>query len=387
MNITGIIAEYNIFHNGHKYQIDEAKKQCDAVIAVMSGSFVQRGDVAITDKWSRTKAALMCGVDLVVELPTCYTLNAAYNFASGGIGTLHALGVVDSVCFGSESGCIEKLKNAAVILENESEEISLKIKKYTSKGLGYPAAVTKAYNNDLHQNLLTEPNNILAIEYIRAIIRLKSDIKPVTVQRYKAGHHDSKITSNITSASKLREMISSGQNIEKLLPYDIKTLNCDIPYSISALDTAIISKLRLSTASYLQNISEVTEGLENRIIQAANETYSFNELVDKIKNKRFTTSKIRRILISALIGNTKDIYTPMPQYIRVLGLNKTGMNILKEAKKVCTVPIITKVADYKDNNPQFKLDLNATDISMLCNPNPKNRLGRLDFKTSPIIIK
>lgn len=387
MNITGIIAEYNIFHNGHKYQIDEAKKHCDAVIAVMSGSFVQRGDVAITDKWSRAKAALMCGVDLVVELPTCYALNAAYNFASGGIGTLHALGVVNSVCFGSESGCIENLKNAAVILENESEEISLKIKKYISQGLGYPAAVTKAYNNILPENLLTEPNNILSIEYIRAIIRLKSNIKPVTVQRYKAGHHDFKITSNITSASKLREMISSGQNIEKLLPYDIKNLNCDIPYSISALDTAIISKLRLSTASYLQNVSEVTEGLENRIIQAANETYSFNELVDKIKNKRFTTSKIRRILISALIGNTKDIYTPLPQYIRVLGMNRTGMNILKEAKKVCTIPIITKVADYKDNSPQFKLDLHATDISMLCNPNPKNRLGCLDFKTSPIIIK
>lgn len=387
MNITGIIAEYNIFHNGHKYQVDEAKKQCDAVIAVMSGSFVQRGDVAVTDKWSRAKAALMCGVDLVIELPVCYVLNAAYNFAAGGVGILNALGVTDNICFGSESGSIDVLLKAAETLEHEQAEISQKIKKYISQGIGYPAAVTKAYCNIIPEHILTEPNNILALEYIRALIRTNSKIKPVTVKRYKAGHHDTCVSSNITSASNLRNMINNKQNISALLPYDINKLECSIPYSLSRLDTALISKLRMCDVSFLRNISEVTEGLENRIIQAAFEADSFDELIEKIKNKRFTTSKIRRILLSALLNNTKDIFNTEPEYIRVLGMNQTGMTILKQAKEVCKIPIITKTADYTGSSCQFQLDVRATDIAMLCCPDKKKRAGRQDYKISPVIIK
>ena len=164
MNITGIITEYNIFHNGHKYQIDEIKKHSDAVIAVMSGSFVQRGDVAITDKWSRAKTALLGGVDLVIELPVCYALNAAPNFATGGINILNALGVVNNICFGSESGSIDELMSAAELLENENSEISEKIKKYVMGGMSYPTALTKAYSALIPSDILSEPNNILATE-------------------------------------------------------------------------------------------------------------------------------------------------------------------------------------------------------------------------------
>lgn len=384
--ITGIIAEYNIFHNGHKYQIDEVKKASDAVVAVMSGSFVQRGDVAVTDKWSRAKTALMSGADLVLELPTCYALNAAPNFAAGGINTLNALGVVDSVVFGSESGNINELLKTAELMENESDEISEKIKKYVSDGMTYPSALSKAYSGIIEPSLLSEPNNILSIEYIRALIRSNSKIKPFTIERHKASHHDDKITENIASASKIREMIIDGKNIDNLIPYKLADIGCSLPYSASALDSALIAKLRLTNSDKLKDISEMTEGLENRLIQSAMECDSIASLAEAVKTKRYTLSKIRRIIMNTLLDFTADIYKPQPDYIRILGMNNTGMAVLKQAKEHCIVPIITKTADYKKNSRQLALDVRATDISALCCPDKTKRVGGLDFKTSPVIL-
>lgn len=384
--ITGITAEYNIFHNGHKYQIDEIKKRSDAVVAVMSGSFVQRGDVTVTDKWTRAKTALMCGVDLVIELPACYALNAAPNFASGAVGIMNALGVIDSIAFGSESGDISQLRQTAQIMENEETRISDKIKKYISDGLCYPAAISKAYDGLIDSRLLSQPNNILAVEYIRAIIRTGSNITPVTIERRAAGHHDTLIRGNIASASKIREMIADNEDISALIPYDLSEISENMPYSLSRLDCAVISKLRGAKSGDLTNISEMTEGLENRIIKAAMENDNFVSLADAVKSKCYTMSKIRRILLASLLDFTKDIYSPLPEYIRVLGMNKTGADILKRAKKVCSVPIITKAADFKRQSPQFELDIRATDIAALCAPNPQKRMGGMDFKTSPVIM-
>ena len=209
----------------------------------------------------------------------------------------------------------------------------------------------------------------------------------MTVKRHKAGYHDRNLYQNIASATKLREMNRNNENINDFIPYKLEDINCDIPYDISTLDSAIISKLRLMTAEDLQNISEVTEGIENRILSSANMSYSFETLVENVKNKRYTTSKIRRMIISALIGFTKDIYSPMPQYIRILGMNKVGMTILKQAKDTCKVPIIKKTADFKEQSPQFNLDVRATNIAMLCNPIPTYRIGNADLKKSPIIMK
>lgn len=382
--ITGIIAEYNIFHNGHKYQIDSIKKEGDAVVAVMSGSFVQRGDVAVTDKWTRTKTALICGADLVIELPVCCALNAAPNFASGGIGILNTLGVVDSICFGSESGNIDEIQTAAELMENESIEVSQRVKALVSKGLSYPAALSEAYKNIIDPCILSEPNNILAVEYMRALLRSGSTIKPVTVKRYASGHHDTNITNNIASASKLREMLKNGEDISSYIPYPSAELGKNIPFDISALNSAVISKLRTMNSDSLKNISEVSEGLENRLLQCAAQSDSFEGIVKLTKNKRYTESKIRRIVLAALINFTKDIYSPMPQYIRVLGMNKTGMSILKAAKEKCSVPIITKTADYKGDSTQLALDIRSTDIAVLCSP--QNTSGGLDFINSPVII-
>lgn len=381
--ISGIIAEYNIFHNGHKYMIDTVKKHSDAIVAVMSGSFVQRGDVAIADKWTRAKTALLNGVDLVVELPICYALNAAPNFASGAVSILDLLGV-DELAFGSECGDVSIITKAAAIMENEEKNVSNSIKNNITQGLSYAEALTDAYKSVISPDILTSPNNILAVEYCRALIKNKSSIKPFTLTRAEAAHDGETISKGFASASKIRGMLFNKEDISSLIPYNIDILEDHIPYTLSRLDTAVIAKLRTVNADYLCNISEVTEGLENRIIDYAIYTDGFSALANAVKSKRYTLSKIRRILIAALLDFTKDIYLPHPEYIRILGMNKTGMNILKRAKKNCSVPIITKTADFKDKSKQFELDIRASNIAALCHPTHHD--GNADFKTSPIIV-
>lgn len=374
--VSGVIAEFNIFHNGHKYLVDEAKKQSDAVVAVMSGSFVQRGYVAITDKWSRAKAALLCGVDLVLELPVCYALNAAPNFAAGGVNTLASLGIVDNLVFGSESGDIKALQDTAAALENDNEII----KRYLSYGLSYPASVGK-----IHGDILSTPNNILAVEYIRAINKYKHTMKAITIKRKGTEHDSDAVSDSFASSSKIREMLVNNEDISQLIPYSLSETGAQYPYLLSRLDSAFITTLRTMSAEELRNISEVNEGIENRIIRAAMETDNFEALADAIKSKRYTMSRVRRILIAALLGFTKDIYSPEPEYIRILGMNNKGAELLRKAKKNCSVPIITKVADFREKSRKFELDLRATDIAMLCAPNKNTRKGGADFTHSPVV--
>ena len=381
--VSGIIAEFNIFHNGHKHLIDETRREADAVVAVMSGSFVQRGDAAITDKWSRAKAALMCGVDLVIELPVCYALNAAPRFAEGGVNTLAALGAADTLVFGSECGDTEILTRAAYLLENEDAETADKIKAYMSEGMSYPSAVSKAYGGKIPDGLLDKPNNILALEYIRAVMRSGCGMNVKTIKRVGAEHDGTDVNGGYASASVIREKLVCGEDISKLIPYAPDIIG-ESPYLLSRLDSAFAAKLRSMSARKLQDISEVSEGIENRILTAAMEESTFDTIAEKVKSKRYTMSRIRRILIASLIGFTKDIYSPMPEYIRVLGMNKTGAALLKKAKKNCPVPIITKTADFKGGSKMLRLDLRAADIYALCAP--VSRRGGADFTHSPVII-
>ena len=381
--VGGVIAEFNIFHNGHKYLIDEARKEVDSMIAVMSGSFVQRGDAAITDKWLRARAALMCGVDLVIELPVCYALNAAPWFAEGSINTLAALGVTDTLFFGSECGDTETLKRAAQLLENESAESSSKIKAYMSEGMSYPSAVSKAYGGKIPDGLLDKPNNILALEYIRAVTRSECGMNVKTVKRVGAEHDGTDVKDGFASASMIREMLTCGGDVSELIPYPTDIIG-ESPYLLSRLDSAFAARLRSISARELQNISEVGEGIENRILAAAMAENTFDAIAEKVKSKRYTMSRIRRILIASLIGFTKDIYSPVPEYIRVLGMSKTGAALLKKAKKNCPVPIITKTADFKGESKMLRLDLRATDIHALCAP--VSRRGGADFTHSPVIM-
>lgn len=381
--VGGVIAEFNIFHNGHKYLVDAARKDADAVVAVMSGSFVQRGGAAAADKWSRAKAALICGVDLVLELPVCYALNAAPRFAEGGVNTLAALGVTDTLYFGSECGDTETLAHAADMLENESAETSGKIKAFMAEGISYPSAVSKAYGGKIHEELLNKPNNILALEYIRAVTRSGCRMNVKTVKRVGTEHDGAGVKDGFASASVIRDMLARGEDISGLIPYPPDIIS-ETPYLLSRLDSAFAAKLRSMSTREMREISEVSEGIENRILSSAMEESTFDATAEKVKSKRYTMSRIRRILIASLIGFTKDIYSPAPEYIRVLGMNKTGAALLKKAKKNCPVPIITKTADFKGDSKMLRLDLRATDMHALCAP--VNRRGGADFTRSPVII-
>ena len=384
MKVSAVIAEYNIFHNGHKYMLDKIRENSDAVIVIMSGSFVQRGDAAITDKWSRAETALLNGADLIIELPVIYALNTAQKFAFGSTYIINSLGIADELCFGSESGDIKELDSAASLLENEPDEVSSKIKQYLGSGLNYPSSREKAYSGMLKPDILSNPNNILALEYMRSLIQLKSAITPRTIKRYGAGHHDTDTYKNIASASAIREMIFSKKNYLPYIPDNTPSFTA--PYDLSALDSAVIYKLRSSSADRLSHINDVSEGLENRIIKMSADFSSIEALAENIKTKRYTRTRINRILISSLLELTSDLCSLKPSYVRILGMNKTGMALLGKAKHICRLPIITKTADFDRSDPIFSAELRATDAFSLCSPVSGKRPGGLDFKTSPVII-
>lgn len=387
MKITGIIAEYNPFHNGHQYQIQAAKQNGSAVVAVMSGSFVQRGEVAVFDKWTRAKAALMHGVDLVIELPVCYALNAAERFAFGGVSLLENLGVVDTLCFGSESGDLCSLQNAASLLLHETPDISRKIETYMQTGLGFPAARQKAYANLIPEEILCSPNNILALEYLCALEKCQSKIQPMTLKRESVGYHDTRTVGNFASAKAVREHIQSGDAYQDFVPSKAYTLYENaVQYQTSRLDSILSYRLRTITPDCLKSIQDVTEGLENRLIEAARGADTFESIVEYAKTKRYTTARIRRICIAALLGLTPDIAKAPPKYARVLGMNETGKAVLAAARKKASLEIVTKTADYTGQDMMFEKDILSTDIAALCADNPAARMAGKDFKTSPVMI-
>lgn len=375
MKITGVIAEYNPFHFGHKYQLSKIKENSDAVVVIMSGPFVQRGDIAITDKWSRAKAALLNGADLVLELPVIYALNSAKEFSFGAVDILNRTNVIDELCFGSECGDINVLKSAANKIENESDETSSKIKGLLKSGLSYPAAREKAFGDHAGDGILSEPNNILAVEYIRALIHFNSSITPGTIKREGAGYHDTE-TEKFASASGIRKKIFN--NEEFSLPYDDFEV-----FDTSALDLPLTAVLRSMDKEALSKINGVTEGLENRIIAAALKESSTENIAAIIKTKRYTLTRIKRILYSALLGMTKDLTRLPVNYIRVLAMNSNGKEILKQIKKKSDLTIITKTADYTSSDAVFNMDIKAQNIAMLCS---KSKTGNADFTTSPVII-
>ncbi len=384
MKVSAVIAEYNIFHNGHKYMIDKIREQSDAVVVVMSGSFVQRGDAAITDKWSRAEAALLNGADLVIELPVIYALNTAQRFAQGAVSVINELGIADEICFGAETGDTARLERTAEILLNEPPEVSDKIKRYVSVGMSYPSAREMAYKNVISPELLQKPNNILALEYICALKRIKSKIRPRAIARYGVGHHDAEVFENTASATAIRCMIFDKTDYSPYIPK--APVYSAIPYDLSRLDNAVIYKLRTIDADKLALINDISEGLENRIKKMSMTSSCITQLAESIKTKRYTRTRINRILISSLLDLTSDLCNMPPEYVRILGTNKTGMKLLAAAKKTCRLPIITKAADFDRNNPIFQAELRATDAFSLCAPTAELRNGGLDFTVSPVIL-
>ncbi len=388
--VLGIIAEYNPFHNGHLYHINESKKavNADYVVAIISGNFVQRGDTSLVDKWSKAEMAIKNGADLVIELPLLYSISSAENFAEGGIKMLNSFNIVDYISFGSELCDVNTLNEFADVLFHEPKEFVSVLNHELSKGFSYPKARENAllmYLNDIRKyaNILSSPNNILAIEYLKSLKKYKSSIVPVSINRNKVDYNSTEIVDGFASATAIRKIAMTNDvwSLRQAMPkssFDImydclrsgKTVS-----SLSKFEKEIIYNLRKMSVSEIANLPDVSEGLEYSIKNAANSCNTIDELISIVKSKRYTTTRLRRILVYCLLGITKkdiqDSRKVIP-YARVLGFNDKGKELLSGISHANPkLDIVTSVKRYMEtsNNRILKnmlaKDIFATDIYTL----------------------
>lgn len=405
--ILGIVSEYNPFHNGHLRHLQQSKELTNTTfsVAVMSGNFVQRGDTSLVDKWAKAQMALEAGVDLVIELPTVYALSSAENFADGAVKILDSLGVVDYISFGSEIGEISPLDDVANILYKEPKEFSSLITTQLKSGLSYPKAREIALqqffgNSKKYSEVLNNPNNILGVEYLKALKRRKSHITPITIKRDYSDYNSKTIKNGYASATAIRTMIQEKKNVHYVVPYetyeilDEKIISGKIVPSIKVFEKEIIYNLRKMTLDEIANLPDVSEGLENKIKIAANNCNNLEELISKIKSKRYTQSRIQRILLYSLLNiSQKDINTSkrVIPYIRVLGFNKHGKRIISAiAAANPKLQIIVSVKKFMENATDSNLkkmmakDIFATNVYTLGFKNEP--LANLDYTHKVIEI-
>ena len=377
----GIVAEFNPFHNGHKYLVDSIKQsENDVVVAVMSGNFVQRGEPAVLDVNKRTKMALDCGVDLVLSLPFPYCSATAEKFALSGVTVLDSLNCLHSLAFGSESNNKEILLNCAENLR--TKEFNSLVSNLVESGVSFPTAREQAVKElfgEKQSELLQKSNDILGVEYAKALLELNSNLDITTVKRTGAEHDSKEGTKNIRSASLIRTVIEDLAEVENFVPNESLNVLKDAIENKKIIDyskyeLSLLFKLRTMSVEELRTLPDVNEGLEYRIYDAVRNSTSNNELLEKIKTKRYTLSRIRRILLFAYLGVTKELLeTPVP-YIRVLGFNEKGALLLKQCKEKANLPVITRSADLKnlDENGKkiFELECKARDLYSLCLQSP-----------------
>ncbi len=376
MQICGVVAEFNPFHNGHQHLINTIKNSNDTiVVAVMSGNFVQRGEPAIISKFARAKAAVLCGVDLVLELPLPYSISTAMYFANGAIDILNSLGIVDTLCFGSENGDITPLKAAATLLNNP--ELKTELKKELSKGITFAAARQNAFEKispSTNSDVLENPNDTLAIEYILAAKRHSMNAQYMAVKRIGTGHDSSIKTDTVCSASELRKTPSLLDLKEPYMPkksFDIfaEEISAKHYSSLYLLDRAMVAHLRTLTPEKLRLAPDVSEGLENRILAAANNFSTMDEILSAVKSKRYTHARLRRILLSSYLGVTAELQKQAVPYIRVLGMNENGAKALSLASKRAKAPLIASLKEAEkisNTAAEFaRLEVKAGDIYSL----------------------
>lgn len=397
MKIQGIIAEYNPFHNGHKYHIETGKKISSSThtIVVMSGNFVQRGEPAIFDKFIRAKMAIKEGADLVIELPTVFSLGSAEYFGHGAVSLLNSLGIVDVLSFGCEDDNMTPFEKIASILCNEPEQYKSILKSYLNKGLSFPKAREKAlsefaFSGENVENLF-KPNNILGIEYIKSLKKLKSSISINPVKRTGVSYYSSDIKDGIASATKIRKLINDDNTelVRKAVPKEIFSLINQLienkEYSrLEDFEEIIYSNLLLSTPEKLQSINDISEGIENRILGSIEPNINIDHYLDNISAKRYTRTRLQRILIKILLNLTDDYYKDSsgchtsPLYARILAFNSKGREILGELKKSSQIPIITNMNKFDrellaDNGKMLDMDILATNLYSLVQKKPLYR--------------
>lgn len=381
MKAVGLVTEYNPFHNGHLYHLNKAMELtgADISVAVMSGDFVQRGEPAVLDKYTRTSMALNSGVNLVVELPVNYAVSSAESFAAGALKVLDYI-KADSIAFGSESGDIERLSKLAHILCDNEDTLYKEISKYTANGISYAAARQKVVEKLTDKDtaaMLTSSNNILAVEYLKAIIKNNYAIKPYTIQRQGDSYNDTDIRSEYASATALRENLKA-DNISEYIPVKaglILSSNTNYIYPDDITEVLFTRLLDILFASnydknvFIENVMQypdVSKEIAGRLYKSAmdmitrtvpqrseskdNWAFSFGSLCEHIKTKEVPLSRIKRALVRITLGLDKkrmEKYVNEP-YIRVLGFDKKGQEYLSYIRKTVEVPLITKTADYKE---------------------------------------
>ena len=374
LSVTGIIAEFNPLHTGHELLLKKAREQGTAV-AVISGNFVQRGDCAIAEKRIRARAALLCGADLVLELPVPYSMSTAQNFALGGVSALKAVGC-DALLFGSESGDITELKAACGILK--TKEYSERINTYLDTGITFAAAREKAACDlGLKEGVLSGANNNLAVEYMLAAENIGADFRFETLKRQGASHDSSEASGGYASASLLRERLLSGDRDfcknyipEKVFPLFTTQNTADI----RRIENAVLALLRTRTLNELKALPDISEGLENKLFSAIRVASSLNDLYNRVKVKRYTLARIRRLVLSAFLGLDGTFFMKKPPYVRVLGFNERGKELLKERARASELPVVTRVAEIKKlpepAKKLFEAECRATDLFALALPKP-----------------
>lgn len=402
MKSVGVVVEYNPFHNGHAFHLEESKKAtgADIVIAAMSGNFLQRGEPALVSKWTRAKMALSSGVDIVFELPYQYASQQAEIFANGSVSLLSSAGC-NTICFGSESGNIDAFEKTYLFMQENDTLFQQKVQEHIQKGISYPRALSLAFHDLGADNSLidlSKPNNILGFQYVKAAKRQKQPINMYTVTRKSAGYHDADFNSDtIASATSIRKaLFSDRQELDEIQPF--------VPYSSfeQLLEYKKIYgvfhhwelywpflKFRLlqSSPDELRTIYEVEEGIENRLLSQVVDADSFFNFMNRIKTKRYTWTRLQRICLHILVNAKKTemgLTGDQVPYLRLLGMTERGREYLNQQKHQFTAPLISKVSSYKGS--EMELDLRASKIYQLGLPKINMELEH-EYKRTPIYFK
>jgi predicted nucleotidyltransferase len=421
MKIVGLVVEYNPFHNGHLYHLNKSKEVTNAThsIAVMSGNFLQRGEPALFDKYTRAQIAVSNGVDLVVELPSLFACQSAEIFSHGAVALLNSLNCIDSICFGSEEGDIDILYQIANILTNEPTEFKDTLKAYLDEGLLFAVARSKALYDYISSNnlldipeeklntILNSSNNILGIEYIKSLIRLNSNIEPYTITRIKSEYNSEIISSNICSATAIRKVLKDSfelSDISNVVPYHtLYAIENSIKKEFNPMFDEyyfdIIKQIIVRDINNLNSYFDVNEGIENKIYKSVFTSNSLDSLQQDIKSKRYTLTRVKRILNNILLGITKEDMNKVKSisyipYVRVLAFNDKGREIIKQIKLNSDICIVNKFANIDFNSDTLfetliNYDIKASNMyNLIYYKNNVDKLkGPMDYYLSPIYVK
>ncbi len=401
MHVAGIIAEYNPLHNGHVYHMERTREvtKCDYIIVVMSGDYVQRGEPAIADKYTRAQWALLAGADLVLELPAVCAVSSAERFAAGGVRVLAGTGVLDYLCFGSETPDTEELIKAAEALKHEPPAFREALKEQLALGKSYPRARYDALEacgapNSLLKALST-PNSILGMEYVRFLQQYAPQAEPVAIHRVGAGYNDTALSGAFSSATAIREaLVSRNRSAYEGMPMYVGgyfRLGDNRVVTLPDADSLMLYALRMMSAEDMKSLPDVQEGFENVLYRASREAKTTAELLTLLKSKRYTLARCKRICICAMLGVTnklaKSAFDEDALYLRVLGFRRTARSLVSAIASKRTLPMLVRRADTAALSASaqavLEADVRAHDVYALI---AKQEAPQRDFCIPPIVI-